>query len=319
MGVGAAREHVEVVRKKLVREGIRVRAHLLLIGAEGIRRRDPEAGGLGRDRVHQRAALHPREDGAVDRLRVLLATEDEAGARPGKRLVRGRGDDVTVLDRVRMQAGGDEPGEVRHVAHQESVDLVRDPAELGGVDRARVRRPAADDQTRPMLLREREHLVVVDHVGLARDAVVRDRVEAAGEVDLEPVCEVAAVVEPEGEDRLARLEQREVRGHVRLCARMRLHVRVLGAEELLRAVDRELLDLVHDLAAAVVAASWIALGVLVRGHGADRLEHARPGEVLRRDQLDLASLPLQLALEQVGDLGVGFREPGCAEPVERGR
>ena len=133
-----------------------------------------------------------------------------------------------------------------------------------------------------------EHLVVVDHVGPARDAVGGDRVEPAREVDLEPVREVAAVVEPQAEDRVAGLQQREVRGHVRLRARVRLDVRVLGAEELLRAVDRELLDLVDDLAAAVVAAAGIALGVLVRRHGADRLEHARPGEVLGCDQLDLA-------------------------------
>ena len=56
----------------------------------------------------------------------------------------------------------------------------------------------------------------------------------------------------------------EVHGHVRLCASVRLDVRVLGAEQRLRAVDRELLDLVDDLAAAVVAAAGIALGVLVR-------------------------------------------------------
>ena len=119
------------------------------------------------------------------------------------------------------------------------------------------------------------------------------------------------------EDRVARLQQREVGGHVRLRARVRLDVRVLGAEELLRPVDRELLDLVDDLAAAVVAAAGIALGVLVRRHGADRLEHARPGEVLRRDQLDLAALALELAAEQVGDLGVDVGEAGGAKLVER--
>jgi hypothetical protein len=40
----------------------------------------------------------------------------------------------------------------------------------------------------------------------------------------------------------------------RLCAGVRLDVRVLGAEQLLRPVDRELLDLVDHLAAAVVTA-----------------------------------------------------------------
>ncbi len=125
------------------------------------------------------------------------------------------------------------------------------------------------------------------------------------------------MVEPEAEDRVARLQQREVRGHVRLRAGVRLDVRVLGAEELLRAVDRELLDLVDDLAAAVVAPARIPLGVLVRRHGADRLEHARPGEVLRRDQLDLVALALELAAEQRGDLRIDVGEAGAAELVER--
>ena len=115
------------------------------------------------------------------------------------------------------------------------------------------------------------------------------------------------MVEPEREDRVARLQHGEVDGHVRLGAGVRLDVRVLGAEERLRAVDRELLDLVDDLAAAVVALARIALGVLVRRHAADRLEHARPGEVLGRDQLDLAALALELAAEQLRDLGVDGR------------
>ena len=98
----------------------------------------------------------------------------------------------------------------------------------------------------------------------------------------------------ERHQRVARLHHRGVDGHVRLRARVRLDVRVLGAEQLLRPVDRELLDLVDHLAAAVVAASRIALGVLVRRHGADRLEHGGPREVLGRDQLDLPALALEL-------------------------
>src|SRR5437773_2513363 len=59
-----------------------------------------------------------------------------------------------------------------------------------------------------------------------------------------------AVRELEREDRVARLQSRHVDGHVRLRARMRLHVRVLGTEELLSPVDRKLLDLVDHLSAS---------------------------------------------------------------------
>ena len=159
-----------------------------------------------------------------------------------------------------------------------------------------------------MLHGEPPHFVEVDETGLAVDAVADDVVELAGEVDLEPVREVAAVVEPHRKNRVARLQAAEVDAHVRLGARVRLHVRVLGAEERLRPVDRELLDLVDDLAATVVAAPGVALGVLVRRDAPDRLEHGRPGEVLRSDQLDRAPLALELAPDQLDEVRIDVRE-----------
>ena len=101
---------------------------------------------------------------------------------------------------------------------------------------------------------------------------------------------------------------------------VRLHVRVLGVEQRLRAIDGELLDLVDDLAAAVVAASRVALRVLVRGNAAHGLEHRGPREVLGRDQLDLAPLPLELPADQPGDLGVDVvRAPAARRSSKRQR
>ena len=69
--------------------------------------------------------------------------------------------------------------------------------------------------------------------------------------------------------------EREVDGEVRRAARVGLHVDVLGAEELLEARDRELLDLVDGLLALVVALVRVALGVLVREDRAGRLHAPR--------------------------------------------
>ncbi len=134
-------------------------------------------------------------------------------------------------------------------------------------------------------------------------------VQLPGEVDLQAVREMAAVVEREPEHPVARIEDGEVDRHVRLRARVSLDVRVLGAEERLRAVACDLLDLVDDLAAAVVALARQALGVLVRRHRADGFEHRGPGEVLGGDQLDLAALALELLPEQRRDLGVDSASP----------
>ena len=178
--VGAAGEHVEPALLQRSRERVGVRAHL----APGTRGtpRSPRS----RKQVAFAAIVctsgPPCIPGKTARSTACACSsraEDEAGARAGERLVRRRGDEVAVLDRVRVQPGRDEPGEMGHVAEEQRADLVGDLAEAVGLDRARVRGAAADDQLRPVLLREREHLVVVDDVRLARDAVVDDRVEPA--------------------------------------------------------------------------------------------------------------------------------------------
>ena len=135
-----------------------------------------------------------------------------------------------------------------------------------------------------------------------------DRVELAREIQRMAVRQVAAVREIHPEHRVARLQQREVHGHVRLRAGVRLHVGVLGAEQLLRAVDGERFGDVDELAAAVVALARIAFGVFVRQHRARRLQDRLADEILRRDQLEAVVLPVQLVANGLSDLGIGVRE-----------
>src|SRR5207248_459630 len=98
----------------------------------------------------------------------------------------------------------------------------------------------------------------------------------------------------------------EIRGHVRLRARVRLYIRMLGAEELLRAIDRQLLDLIDDLTAAVVALPRQALGVLVGERSPHRLEHRDRDKVFARDQLEAVLLPRHLTTNELSDLGIDF-------------
>src|SRR5207302_7796633 len=113
-----------------------------------------------------------------------------------------------------------------------------------------------------------------------------------------------ALVESEAEHGVSGLEDRRVRGHVRLRPRVRLHVRVRRTEERLRALDRERLGDVDPLAPAVVATAGIALRVLVREDTARRLHDGGARVVLGGDELDLLDLPAPLALDGVIDLGI---------------
>ena len=101
------------------------------------------------------------------------------------------------------------------------------------------------------------------------------------------VRQVAAMREVHAENRVARLQYRGIGSLVRLRTGMRLHVGVLGAEELFRAIASEILDDVDELATAVVALAGIAFGVLVRENAAGRFQNGFGGEVLARDQFQV--------------------------------
>src|SRR5579862_67731 len=78
------------------------------------------------------------------------------------------------------------------------------------------------------------------------------------------VRQVSAMREIQSKDGIAGLQNRGIGFHVGLRSGMRLHVGVLGAEQLLRPVARQILDDIGKLAAAVVAFSGVSLGVFVR-------------------------------------------------------
>ncbi len=152
--------------------------------------------------------------------------------------------------------------------------------------------------------RQRVH---VDARVLVGDPVRGDLVELAGEVELHPVRQVAAVVQAHPEDLVAGADQRHHRRRVGARAGIRLDVDGLGAEQRLGAVDRQRLDDVDVLAAAVVALAGQALGVLVRQGRALAVHDRLRDEVLGRDHLERRLLPPRLRGEQVRDLGIDLR------------
>ena len=208
-----------------------------------------------------------------------------------------------------VQPGGDQAGEVGHVHHQVRADGVGDAPELGEVQLPGVGRPAGDDQLRLVLEGEPLHLGHVHQVIVGAHVVGDGVVQLAGEVQPHAVGQVPAVGQVQAEDGVAGLEQRGHRGGVGLRAGMRLHVGVLGAEQLFDPVDRQPFDHVDVLAAPVIAAAGVALGVLVGQHRALRLHDRDRCEVLTRDHFQGGLLPGQFRLDRLEDrrVGVGQR------------
>ena len=116
------------------------------------------------------------------------------------------------------------------------------------------------------------------------------------------------MIEIHREHGISDVEYSAVDGLVGLGSRVRLHVDVVGAEEFLRARNREILDLVDLLTSTVVAAARVALGVFVRQYRAGRLEDGLRNEVLRRDEFQRQRLPAGLQGDELRDLRIRLGE-----------
>ena len=302
--VGAAGDEADAALGERVGQGRGVAHDLVLIlrelGLHGL----PEADGLARDDVHERAALGAGEDGGVNLLGELLLAEDDGAAGAAQGLVRGRRDHVGIGHGRGMGPAGDQAADVGHVHEHIGPDLVAYLADPGPVYDAGVGGGAGDYHLRLQLPGHAAHLVIVDELGGGVHAVGAHVEVLAGDGRLGAVGEVAAAGEVHAHDDVAGLGEREVNGHVGLRAGVRLHVGVLRAEELLGPVAADVLDDIDVFAAAVEALSGIALGILVGEMAADGLHHCRRGEVLGGDKLDVVALPRQLLLHGGEDLCV---------------
>src|SRR5690606_4858489 len=303
--LGATGDHVETALDEHFGHGLGVLHHLLLVGLEFGLQGFLEAHGLGDDHVLQRATLGAREHGGVQLLLDFLvgAGQDQAAARTTQGLVGGGGDHVGERHRVRVHAGGNQTGHVSHVDEQVGTDLVGDGAEAREVEDLRVGAETGDDHFWLVLDSQALDFVVVDQAGVG-DAVLHGVVDLAGEVAAGAGGQVAAVGQAHAQYGVARLDQRLEHGGVGLRAGVRLDVGVIGAEQLLGAVDGQLLDDVDVLAAAVITLARVAFGVLVGQHAALGFHHRRAGVVLGGDQLDVLFLALGFLLHGGKEFGI---------------
>ena len=176
------------------------------------------------------------------------------------------------------------------------------------IDDSRIGAAAADDELWPLAFGHALQFVVINGLGFLGHAVGNDLVRLAGEIQRVAVGEVSAVREVQAKDGVSRLNDRSVGSHVGRGSRMRLHVGVLGAKELLGAVARQVLDHVGEFASAVITPAGITLGVLVGEDRARRLQHGFAHKVLRGDQLQPFVLAPLFVFDRLRNLRINFRQ-----------
>jgi hypothetical protein len=123
---------------------------------------------------------------------------------------------------------------------------------------------------------------------------------------LAAVREVTALVEVETHEGVAGLQHSEQHSLIGLCTGVRLNVGILSAEELLDALDGEVLYLVYHLATAIVTLAGQTLGILVGEVTAHRLPSPRRSRSSLKRSAPYPELALMLLLDEVENLLVFF-------------
>ena len=256
--------------------------------------------------MHQRATLSTRENGRVQFFVQLFVTafrQDQAAARTRQGFVRGGGHNVSMRNRVRVNACGDKTRDVRHINKQVRANAVGNLTHFCPVNDAGISREAADDHLRFVSLSQLRHLFVVNFTGLI-DAVRHDVVQFTGEVYRRTVSQVATLRQVHTQNGVARLQQRSVDREVSLRTRVRLDVGVVCAKQFFRAVNRQLLNDIHIFATAVVALARISFSIFVGQLRPLRLHHARAGVVFGGDQFDVLFLTYFFLLHSLPQFGI---------------
>ena len=222
---------------------------------------------------------------------------------------------VSEGDGVGVQPRGHEAREVSHVHPEGGADLVRDVAEGLEVKVTRVGGPAGDDDARTLREGSLTDLLRLDAHGRAVNLVGDGLVVLAREVQAHAVGQVTAVSQRQAEDRVADVRHSHECGGIGLRTGVGLNVDVVAAENLLRTFDGERLCDIHELAATVVAAARVALGILIRQDRALRLEDGARDKVLRGDHLKSVTLATKLGVQNGLNLRIQLRKCHVIEGI----
>jgi len=207
-----------------------------------------------------------------------------------------------------MRAARHKPGKMRHIDHEIGAYRIGNGAETGKVPMARISGAARDNQLGFMLLREPLDRLHVDQM-IVRAHAIGDGLEPfARKIDRRTMGQMSARREIEPQKDIARLQQGQEYGLIRLAAGIWLHIGEFAVEQAADTLDCQRFGNIDELAAAIIAPARIAFGIFIRHDRALRFEHGVRDDIFRGDQFDFMLLTAELQLDRLGDFRIGIGE-----------
>ena len=205
-----------------------------------------------------------------------------------------------------MQTSCNQTGDMCHIDHQVSADLISNLSELGKIDGTRISRRTGNNQFGFMLLCQLHQVVIVNSAGLRIDAI-RDDIEIlTRDIDLGTMGQMSAFIQVHAQDGITRLEQRKVNGDICLSARMRLDICVFSAEQLTGTFSGDFFHDIDAFTAAVISSSGVTFSVFIGQDTAHSGHDSRGDNIFTGDQFNIAALSGELFLHRGSDFRVSF-------------
>lgn len=343
MGAGEVQKEHVVIRaaghnlvthaRKLRRHSAAVFHHAAYVCTEFRRKRLLRRHGLCRYGVHMRAARHAREQRAVHLPGVFLFAEYQCGAYTAQRFMRGGGNNIGMTKGRRMLLRRHKAGYVRNVRHEQRAVFMRYARKAFKIDNSAVCRRAGYYQLGPRLFCHVLHAAHV-YIAPAVKAVMLYVIKPASHAYGQAVAYMPAHLQIKAKYRVPGPQQRRVGRHVRVGTAERLHVDVIiRRKHLLPLLPAVFFQLIHNLAAAVIAPARISFGIFIGKAASGGLQHIFGHKVFRCYKLYRAVLPVLLPLYKLKYLvhyispalkllfrigsGVGYESPEQRGEVRR--
>ena len=307
MVIGAARNQLDAARGQFSLQSFAVFNDFTRIITEFRLQCLAKADGLAGNDVFQRAALCAREDGRIDALDdVLVVGQNQAAARAAQRFVGRRGDNIGIRNRALVLPACDKTCNVRHIDHQHSAVAMSNFGQLFKIDSTGIGGGTGHKHLGAHLGNLLGKAGVVNAAIFGRDAIGNEIIVFAAHIDRGTVGQVPALGKIHAHDGIAQIQQRKIDGQVGLCAGVGLHVCILGTKQLAGTVNGNLLDLIHKLAAAVIAVTGITLGIFVGQYAAHSGHNGGGNNIFAGDQLNVLALAGQFAAHGGAQFGIGL-------------
>ena len=285
MVIRATGDQVKTFIQQSIGQNLGIGHNIMGVGFEVIAHGFLQANCLSCNHMLQRAALSAGENTGVQFLGKLLTGQDQAATGATKGLMGRSCDNVCIGHGAHMGATGNQAGDMGHIYHKDSTNLMGYVSKNLKIDSSGISRSTGNQKLGAALFCHITDFVIVNQTGLVVDIIGYHIIVLAGQVCGAAMGQMTTVGKAHAHHCITGLQQSYLHSHIGLSAGVGLYVGKFRTEQILCALNTQALQFVNAVTTTIVTLTGQALSVLVGQNGTHCSNHRRRSKILRCNQL----------------------------------